>query len=542
MRPDEGKLRSAALAVIVIAGSLVARRARAADWYVDAAASGAHDGKSWSTAWSNVSDVGAVSPGDTIFISGGTASQTYSIAGGWNVKGGTDGMPIHYEVGQDAAHDGIVVFDAGGTWNVLRPENHVEIDGDVGGARHMQFIHGNAATSSAMTTLMTEPNGGVVDQRFRYLELNGGVVVSGATGVEFDHVKWNATNWVNRALFCQGSSALGTFTDCWLHDSEIWVVRDVGASYTGDDGFAGYNALIENNVFGTVPIAANTYIGQAQQHQDLIQGSAGYLKIVGNWFQDSDQYCVYGEFAYDGGKLLLANNVMVNCAAASVAIGPTGSNRKIADVIVANNLAVESGQFGVGDPYPMPTAAFTDTYVYNNVTINGGGFDFGTAPSDVTQSNNLDSAAGLAFVSYTEGQPTTADFHLTSGAVAAIDTGKDLSSLGSSIGAPDLDFATDKDGVARPQGKGWDIGPYELCDDGCAPAVDAGVDAGDASGTSSTSDAGDAGDAGDAARSATPSPTTPQSGCSCDAAPRRSASAWVSLLAGLLLARRRRMR
>ena len=55
-----------------------------------------------------------------------------------------------------------------------------------------------------------------------------------------------------------------------------------------------------------------------------------------------------------------------------------------------------------------------------------------------------------AFVRYAQ-ESAANDFHLLAGDTVARDTGVALTSF----------FATDKDGVARPQGGGWDRGPYE---------------------------------------------------------------------------------
>jgi hypothetical protein len=45
-----------------------------------------------------------------------------------------------------------------------------------------------------------------------------------------------------------------------------------------------------------------------------------------------------------------------------------------------------------------------------------------------------------------------------------------------------VDVATDRDGVARPQGAGHDVGAYEHCEGDCAPAPDGGAGGGGGAG------------------------------------------------------------
>jgi len=56
-----------------------------------------------------------------------------------------------------------------------------------------------------------------------------------------------------------------------------------------------------------------------------------------------------------------------------------------------------------------------------------------------------------SFTSYTPGDGTNSDLHLSAADTNAIDQGVDMS----------LYFNTDKNSVSRPQGSGWDIGAYE---------------------------------------------------------------------------------
>jgi len=54
---------------------------QAAVWYVDKAATGANNGRSWTDAWTNFSSVvwgsAGVKAGDTLYISGGSSSKVY---------------------------------------------------------------------------------------------------------------------------------------------------------------------------------------------------------------------------------------------------------------------------------------------------------------------------------------------------------------------------------------------------------------------------------------------------------------------------------
>src|SRR5258708_6464901 len=79
----------------------------AATWYVDSAATGARNGRSWADAWINVNQITGVLAGDVVYVSGGPSGQsrTYTLSSAWTPIGGATGNPITYKIGNDAQHN-----------------------------------------------------------------------------------------------------------------------------------------------------------------------------------------------------------------------------------------------------------------------------------------------------------------------------------------------------------------------------------------------------------------------------------------------------
>ena len=82
-------------------------------WYVDNARASNGDGKSWVSAWNALNHIAwmQIAPGDTIYLSGGTAGRTYNetLAVG---ASGKPGAPITLTAGIEAGHAGPVTIDA----------------------------------------------------------------------------------------------------------------------------------------------------------------------------------------------------------------------------------------------------------------------------------------------------------------------------------------------------------------------------------------------------------------------------------------------
>lgn len=453
-------IKNLILAVLFV--NFIQSAANAATWYVDSAASGAGTGKSWTDAWKNVTNVSGVLAGDTVFISGGSSgnTQTYALTSSWNPAGGAAGNPITYRIGQDSAHNGTAVF-SGGFW--AGAVKNVVFSGDAGDAK-MHF----RIADNCPGRIWDGSNS--LNARFSYVDCGRQVndfYFNGGSGIEIDHIYFYKIGEStpggahDHFIYFQVSGAADTNK---IHDSTIYLPND--ANGYGNDGVQGGPqgvSIYNNNFIGYV----TTYLGG--QHQDGIQFLSGTdIHIYNNYFQDFANYPIYMEAFYGGfTHLYIYNNILcithsgirssappqgISCGNSAGETGAWNWN----DVIIANNLIADYGNSHIAiglDNYSTKPATFTACYVRNNTMVNcPAGMKLN---SSVTQSNNSQSAMANGaghFVSYTQNQGSTADFHLVSGDTLYIGKGINLSS----------NFSIDKDGKIRPSSGAWCIGPYEF--------------------------------------------------------------------------------
>jgi hypothetical protein len=426
----------------------------AATWYVDSSATGANNGTSWTNAWTSLSSTSAASAGDTVYISGGStgSTRTYTLTSEWTPKGGSSGNPITYKIGQDSSHNGTAIFScSGGNW-IGGTITYVVISGDAGdGQMHFQISNMGGYGVECNQT-------GAHDFRISYVNfgrVGGGLWLQNVYSVEVDHCyvyKTGGAEWTDNVI--RLNNTVYAWDNTKLHHNTFYMPRSDSGS--GDD-------CVQQGG-GGVSFYSNTVIAyldnyQGGQHSDGVQPTNGsYLKYYNNYFRDIANYAIYIDAYYSGfSDVLIYNNIIVLTSSAlqrsappkGIAIGSDQTPQTFNRVVVANNLIVDYGGNLAIHMDPIFGGTYTNCYMVNNYGINSGGF--AAAPSGIVTSNNISIASGTGHVvEYTALSPNN-DFHLSSSDTSFKDRGTNMSSY----------FTTDKDGVSRPQGAAWDIGPYE---------------------------------------------------------------------------------
>lgn len=430
----------------------------ATNWYVDPAASGADNGTSWTDAWTSISSISSsVSPGDTVYISGGSTSQTYNVSGWTPISGDASGV-ITYRVGQDAGHNGTVIFNGGTNW-LSGSFQYVTISGDMNGdgLYHMKVQNYSDFVWLASSGTVSH----VTLRRIWFPSMVAGIRFAGATttAVDFDALKlekvyYGSNGWADDVIYGLMGNAFDTNS---VHDCYISIQANNGDSAWGDDGLKWPSGLdfYDNHV--KVNLTSSYPDGGGAQHSDVFQMGGSYMKIYDNIFEDVGESIAYQD-NFDTVDsihgIYIYNNLFVNShapgsdVARGIDIQPEGSGvgTTFTDVIIANNDFVDwtTGVFLVR--FDQITSC-TNCVIENNIAYNSPlGYSVGSVP--VTISNNVSSSVN--FVSYTEFSSGTNDLHLTSDNSSVIGQGLNLSTY----------FTTDKDGNARASSGAWDIGAY----------------------------------------------------------------------------------
>lgn len=447
--------------IFTIAIILWAASAHAAVWYVDNTATGSNNGTSWSNAWTAVRSISwsSVSPGDTIYISGGSTSQTYNEALG-TPKSGNVGNPITISIGQDSGHNGTAIFTMATYW-LSGSFSNVNITGNYGGANHFRVASSNSSyvwySSGSGVTLAN-----IVLSYVDFPNMYSGVHISNLT--------WPNNIEISHCMFQKLDTGIGgpddviyglegsNYNTCAygrhkIHDCTFYI--PASGAY-GDDGIKwGCGIDFYNNY---VKVVIGSYSNT--QHADVMQLNESYYRIYNNTFEDVGESLVYLS-SWDGPKtltgLLFYNNLVVNShtPASDVAraldflsedAGLGGTY--FTDIIVANNTFVDwtKGVFVIRE---SAANSYTNCYIKNNIFKNTSIATI-TADGGVSSSNNT--SGNVLFSSYSQYAVSTNNFHLSSSDTVAIDHGTTLSSPIPAI---------DKAGVSRPQGAAWDIGAYE---------------------------------------------------------------------------------
>ena len=284
-------------AVVVAIYCLLIASTHAANWYVDSnALTGLKNGTSWANAWTSFSSIAwggnGVKAGDTLYISGGTSSKSYSGTLFVNASG-TASARIYIKPGQDSGHNGLVIINGG----ISLSHSYVTIDGEYQGKRHF-ILPGTGINGS-----------GSVDPVIRYLEISNvslGIAMVYGRGGEFAYNKITGITKDAAIRMNARNDGVAQYDQTLIHHNEIQVNGQVNNG-NGPDGIqTGWGVSFYNNL-----IYSSVGRVTGGEHQDLIQTyGTRYHKIYNNEFINSGDAMVGVSFTGGtGSNIRIWNNV-----------------------------------------------------------------------------------------------------------------------------------------------------------------------------------------------------------------------------------------
>ena len=358
---------------------------QAATWYVDNAAGGLRNGHSWANAWTNLNAAASqVAPGDTVYISGGTSLKYYRDPY-WSPRGGTEGNPVTYKIGQDPGHNGIAVFDANRlnlSWLYGALQN-VVVSGDYQGQNH--FVSTNC---TGFTVHLDGADHVVLD----HVDVYGSMRFNPATNiiVAYCYVKPPppraplAQPSITYAVYWGVQNPAGlpvTVTNNLLHNCYFHLPASAVRPDWGSDGIvSGRCTSVYSNYF-TVYYVTNTW---DWQHTDGWQNLGGSnCKLFANTFDNISNYSVYWECLDSVSNVFICNNLfrqndtMAHASTFSLAVAFGAQNvsgKRFENIVIANNTIVDffgRGAITFGEPTGK-TNVFSRCVIANNLMNNSG--------------------------------------------------------------------------------------------------------------------------------------------------------------------------
>jgi hypothetical protein len=446
----------------------LAAPAAAADHYVDGAASGSGDGRSWATAWRGFAQIDwrLVRPGDTVHVSGGTNGRTYreTLTVG---ASGTASQPIVIQPAVAAGHAGGVMIDAENSRSngvIVNSRNHIIVRNftvrNVGDSGVRVRSASAGVVIEGMTVDAGNPNGtgnargydvrnsrGVVIRDNSYTTptsstaQNDGIYSSGNDGVRFEGNRLVISNSYTGSR--QGHN------DCFqsYQDMNIEVIRNYCEQRNTKTGHS--LGIFVQNIGGTAQVQNNVVVSPNTNSSCI---------VVENLAGTSTS-----------GRMLAYNNTAYGCAYGTMFIGRSPGT------VARNNILVspKANAHALKVVRPEPAAGnlnhnllFTPNSTKPVMLDGVGQQTWSQWRSRGYEQNGLNVDPALV-------DPAKGDVSLRAGS-PAIDRGVTIAAIQS-----------DKVGTSRPQGAAYDIGAYEYSGGGASTPTSTTLDTTTGSGATS---------------------------------------------------------
>lgn len=512
----------------------------AANHYIRAGAAGLSNGSSWDNAWTSFSSV-TWTRGDTYYVAGGTYNGDVSIptaesGANWITVKKANSADNAGDAGWNSSYASTQAVING---RLSISNGYIEIDGVTGsqtsGHGIKIYLDGDRTGFNAVIAYSSSTTS---PRHLHHLDIEGPGYDYGSSGG--DGIYWNSATALSKGMHIsncwiheipRNGMTLGTIEGTSYADYGL-LLEDNVLERNGGVGMRYPNVHGQTIQFYSRPLIYaifrnNTFRNATGQSYISILGgvTTDHIRIYNNLFYSNNGDCnVYG--LADGGsttevtqlyKLFTSYEDMVGRTLTNVTKSATGTITSVGATTITMSGGMSGGAVNeAGDeflfPIPCRSAYFmatsiyssagnpiTNAEVYNNTFYNIGkaAINFVT-PSDSTGSiakNNLwvnsyftdtrslwPSMTNSGYYNCVYGPYDPAntesadplinsaayDFHLKATA-NAVDSGENLTGI----------FNTDKDGVLRPQGDGWDIGAYEYesgyAPDTTPPAAPAGL-------------------------------------------------------------------
>lgn len=480
---------------VFFAAFLLPAVASAAAFYVDNAVSTSGDGTSWARAWKSFTNINwnSIQPGDTVYISGGSTGKTYTEKLVIRHDGTSESDRIYIRTGQETGHNGSVTLANGiqiGASSGGRAD-FVAIDGRMNGRINM-FL-----TTSGDGATISHWYNGAKGNKYLYLDITTSQATRDeqANCIDLSAHAQDIEIAYNQIHNCFGRGIREGGNDI-IYFGRIKIHHNNFRENRNDPIGIGGGVDVYNNNFNGIVASYGTI------HMDGIQGVDGYWRIYNNVFHDHTQEIFIEttidslnseEGAYDIENIFIFNNIFYDADSRATSPGvflktktPGGSDTW-SNIVISNNvfegvlMSAIWFQDSDGSGITMVNSAIANNIFMNNaanIDFTNGPVRWGTGqfrwsnnifynPTTIGESNS--DARDNLFTPATFINQAGRDYRLTANS-AGVNTGINLSSYCST--APDL--CRDKDGVARPQGSGWDIGAYEYGSTSASPPTGGG--------------------------------------------------------------------